>query len=149
MTTSKFDLPVYFKGTVVHGHGRGGKRLNCPTANLSPETIKQLPHNFPNGVYCGLAKVNDDDLLPMVMSYGDNPYFKDVEKTLEVHILHQYPSDFYSAKLACVVLYHIRPMSSFSTVEELIMAIEGDKTFACKILSNVNLDKYRSHSIFK
>lgn len=76
------NLPVSFKGTVVHGFGRGGKQLNCPTANLSPETVSQLPKNFENGVYCGFAKIDNSDLFPMVMSYGDNPHFNGGNKTL-------------------------------------------------------------------
>uniref|UniRef100_A0A0N5B9T5 riboflavin kinase n=1 Tax=Strongyloides papillosus TaxID=174720 RepID=A0A0N5B9T5_STREA len=147
--TSKSNLPVSFKGTVIHGFGRGGKQLNCPTANLSPETISQLPNDFENGVYCGFAKVNDGNLHPMVMSFGDNPQFNGAEKTLEVHILHHFPSDFYSATLACIVLHRIRPMFSYKTIEELIKAIEGDKAFAHKVLAGVDVDKYKDSLIFK
>lgn len=78
-------LPHFFRGRVVHGYGRGGKKLNCPTgmefiifvtniivtiiANLESSTVTSLPNDFPNGVYAGFARVEKTDLQPMVIAF--------------------------------------------------------------------------------
>ena len=40
-------LPYFFKGTVVHGFGRGGKQLNCPTGEWVSELWEG--HALPKG----------------------------------------------------------------------------------------------------
>lgn len=90
------------------------------------------------GVYYGYARVccansdpseiPDKDLvvLPMVMSLGWNPFYKNQRMTAvcitylcqdcgshtfvqEIHIMHEFPSDFYGYKLKALVLGYIRP----------------------------------------
>uniref|UniRef100_A0AC35UGN1 Riboflavin kinase n=1 Tax=Rhabditophanes sp. KR3021 TaxID=114890 RepID=A0AC35UGN1_9BILA len=141
-------LPLYFRGKVVHGYGRGGKQLNCPTANLDHNVVELLPKDLETGVYCGLAKVNDGEMYPMVMSLGFNPHFQNQERTLEVHILHTFDTDFYNAELSGVALNFIRPMWSFKSLDELIEAIEADKTFAKKYLVGLDVSSYLTNPYF-
>ena len=49
-------LPLFIRGTVVKGFGRGSKELGCPTANFSEAVVDKLPKDLPNGIYFGLAQ---------------------------------------------------------------------------------------------
>jgi len=66
----------------------------------------------------------------MVMSVGYNPHFHNSQKSLEVHLLHDFDVDFYGARLEAMALTYIRPMTSFESIEELVNAIESDKQLA-------------------
>ncbi|KAI6212206.1 Glucosylceramidase [Aphelenchoides besseyi] len=120
-------LPHRFRGVVVHGFGRGGKKLKCPTANLDRTAVDSLPVGFVEGIYAGLARVNESPFYPMVMSVGYNVQFDSKLKTVEVHILKTFQDDFYGANLEAVALHYLRPMRVFSSLTELIEAIEKDK----------------------
>jgi len=64
------DEPVIIASTVIHGFGRGGKKLGCPTANLDPGEIgADVLDGYECGVYCGWAKL-DGKIYEMVMSIG-------------------------------------------------------------------------------
>lgn len=130
-------LPHFFRGKVVPGFGRGGRKLNCPTANLDETAIASLPADFSNGVYAGFARVADGALHQMVMSVGNNPQFHAQQRTMEVHLLHEFSSDFYGAVLEGVAVDYLRPMRSFASLEELTQAIDDDKS-AARTLMDVN-----------
>jgi len=55
----------------------------------------------------------------MVMSIGWNPYYKNTQKTIEVHLLHQFPDDFYGEDLRVVVLGYLRPEANFPSLGTL------------------------------
>ncbi|KAI6176145.1 Riboflavin kinase [Aphelenchoides bicaudatus] len=120
-------LPYAFRGVVVHGFGRGGKKLNCPTANLDKSAVEALPSNFKNGIYGGVARVDNGSFSPMVMSVGYNVQFDNKIKTIEPHILKSFDKDFYGSTLEGIAFQYIRPMRAFSSLKELIEAIEKDK----------------------
>ena len=116
--------PVRFDGTVVHGHGRGGSQLGFPTANLDAEAVAGV--SLEDGVYCGFARVGGDTYLPMVMSVGWNPHFEDPTRSVEVHILKQFPDDFYGSTIDVDVRGYIRSQQPFSTLKHLVAAIQAD-----------------------
>ncbi|CAD5226835.1 unnamed protein product [Bursaphelenchus xylophilus] len=120
-------LPLRLIGTVVRGAGRGGKQLNCPTANLDETTVKSIPDGITSGVYAGVACVDSDFYRPMVMSIGYNIQFEQKQKTAEVHLLHDFEKDFYNSRLEVIVLKFMRPMETYKSLEDLKLAIEQDK----------------------
>ncbi|GAA5868511.1 hypothetical protein JCM1840_007024 [Sporobolomyces johnsonii] len=136
--------PVYLDGWVTRGFGRGSKDLGCPTANLPDSSIAPYAHTLTTGVYFGFARVLDPEaasaepdslsehqqVWPMVMSIGWNPFYNNDTRTAEVHILHDYPSDFYGKELRVVMLGFIRPEYNYSSMDALIADIETDKTVA-------------------
>lgn len=101
--------PVYMKGPVQKGFGRGSKDLGCPTgknvsntscdpteshqitANLPDEAISPYTSILDTGVHCGYARVdfssrNETEeihsrVYPMVMSIGWNPFYKNIKRT--------------------------------------------------------------------
>lgn len=229
--------PIYLRGNVEKGFGRGSKDLGCPTANLPSKVVEPGSSLSRNGVYFGYARVlpqdpddpsltdsddidptsagideeddevvlgaspigdegflnssglprsrhnsrgqpspaavleagrrdkedevsraeashapsgssptssrltagrrkktkrvhlrpEDSKVFPMVMSVGWNPFYKNTRKTAEVHILHEFGSDFYGLEIRVVVLGYVRPEYNYDTMEALIEDIEMDK----------------------
>ncbi|KAH7712255.1 hypothetical protein AAVH_20424 [Aphelenchoides avenae] len=141
-------LPHFFRGKVVPGHGRGGRKLNCPTANLDESAILLLPADFVNGVYAGFARVRGGHLYQMVMSVGNNPQFNAQQRTMEVHVLHEFDGDFYGELLEGVAVAYLRPMKSFGSLEELVKAIDDDKTSARTLMDANRRNEVENHSFF-
>lgn len=112
-------------------------RLHFP-ANLPDESITHMVRIAKPGVYYGYARVypmndrpselptGDFVVLPMVMSLGWNPFYKNQRMTAvciasfrivrysntciqEIHIMHKFSSDFYGCELKALVLGYIRP----------------------------------------
>jgi len=146
---SKLKEPIELTSNIVHGFGRGGKKLGIPTANLdmTPEIEEKLV-NLVSGVYYGWAEFrptsaadNDkEDLdynrkLPMVMSIGFNPYFNNKYKTAEAHIMEKFSADFYDHTLSVKILGFIRNEADFTKFSHLIEAIHNDVQVAKDILS--------------
>lgn len=130
-------FPVYLRGAVEHGFGRGSKQLNCATANLPiaalDDPINDAQHRLHDtGVYFGWAQVLDTDagVYPMVMSVGWNPQFQNEKKTVEVHVMHAYGADFYGRDMRVIVLGYIRPERRFDSLAALMDEIEHDKQVA-------------------
>lgn len=127
--------PYTFQGKVIKGYGRGSKELNCPTANISLKN--EL--NVPLGVYWGLASIEDDKIVyGMVMNIGWCPYYKNKEKSIEVHILNTFKDDFYDKKITVHTLGYIRNEANFNTLSELKKAIEEDISYAKKMLNTLH-----------
>ena len=137
------------RGTVIHGHGRGGSMLGFPTANveLDAATTKRLV-GITNAVVYGWAVVEDGEVpgaskaaahgvLPMVMSVGHNPHFKDRALTVEAHFIHKFDADFYGATIRVVSCGILRQMGAFTTLDALIQEINQDCTIATEKLNTV------------
>lgn len=134
-------FPVVCESNVVAGFGRGSAELGIPTANVP---IDGSLDKLPTGVYFGWCKVstasesdldkstasstrdvefnygskltlNDKNVLPMVMSLGWNPFYNNERKAAEVHILHNFPENFYGAHIKFIVLGYIRPELDYTT----------------------------------
>lgn len=145
---SKLDQPIELTSKIVHGFGRGGKKLGIPTANLDmTHEIEEKLVDLVNGVYYGWAefmlasptKNKNGELtyntrLPMVMSIGFNPYFNNKYKTAEAHIMQSFEHDFYNTTLKVEVLGFIRNEADFIKFSNLIEAIHNDVQVAKDIL---------------
>lgn len=91
-------------------------------------------HNCPENDYLDLndngAKIVDDHLISpvymMCCSLGWNPHFGNTTKSLEVHLLKEFPVDFYGSNLRVVICGHIRPEMKFHSLDALISAINDD-----------------------
>jgi hypothetical protein len=65
-------------------------------------------------------------VFPCVFSIGDNPHFKNVELTLEVHILHKFTGDFYAHGVRLLGVAPFRGMTPFTGIDALIAQIHDD-----------------------
>eukprot|EP00302_Diacronema_sp_CCMP2436_P000929 CAMPEP_0179848090 /NCGR_PEP_ID=MMETSP0982-20121206/6438_1 /TAXON_ID=483367 /ORGANISM="non described non described, Strain CCMP 2436" /LENGTH=472 /DNA_ID=CAMNT_0021733333 /DNA_START=516 /DNA_END=1936 /DNA_ORIENTATION=- len=119
--------PLRLVGEVVRGFGRGSKELGIPTANLPADAYAELLSSTTCGIYHGFAQLDDGGpIYPMVTSIGRNPYYGNTYKTVEPHILHTFPEDFYGKTMKLLVVGWIRPEANFSTLDALIKAIHND-----------------------
>lgn len=112
---------------------------------MSEDFLATLTELSELGIYYGYAQVlpteklsnwtdEDSKVKPMVMSLGWNPFYKNEKVSAvsvnsiqfgsllniiflqEVHIMHNYPSDFYDHPLRAIVLGYIRPESSYGSL---------------------------------
>ncbi|KAI0676936.1 riboflavin kinase [Trametes maxima] len=153
-------FPIHLSGAVQHGFGRGGKDLGCPTANLPDESIAPMTSVTETGVYYGYAQVSrerdgnvvlseeEGQVLPMVMSLGWNPFYKNERMTAEIHIMHRFRSDFYGHPMKAIVLGYIRPELDYTSREALIEDIETDKQVAVRSLARRAYEDYRLDPYF-
>jgi len=133
----KGDLPEAAKmlgrnfalnGKVIHGHGRGSKKLGFPTANLKPEEGL-----FPKpGIYATWT-FYEGKKYAGVANLGWNPTFRDQNFSIEVHILH-FHRDIYGQPLRVEFVTRLRDEITFRGPEELVTQIKKDIDQAKKIL---------------
>lgn len=116
---------------------------NC-TANFNPESFKEILEEGDIGVYYGWARLNDDAVEPMVMSIGNNPQYGNKEKSAEVHILKKYSEDFYGARLAVVVVGFVRDMLKFTSLQQLIDAMNMDVQFSKEQLETEYAQQFKT-----
>eukprot|EP01117_Protostelium_nocturnum_P014463 TRINITY_DN5503_c0_g1_i1.p1 TRINITY_DN5503_c0_g1~~TRINITY_DN5503_c0_g1_i1.p1 ORF type:complete len:195 (+),score=66.24 TRINITY_DN5503_c0_g1_i1:66-587(+) len=141
-------LPFFMKGKVIHGFGRGSKQLGCPTANLPIEGYNECINKLPNGVYYGWASVENGPVYKMAMNIGWSPYFGNKEKTLEIHVIHEYEGDFYDKELKAVALGYIREELNFGSLDDLIQAIKDDISWTVSKLEEEPYNKFKSDKYF-
>ncbi|XP_071451164.1 riboflavin kinase [Hetaerina americana] len=142
-------LPHYASGPVIKGFGRGSKQLGIPTANYPEDIVDSLPQMLNTGVYYGWANVDGGQVYKMVMSIGWNPFYKNTKKSMETHILHTFPSDFYGSLLRVCILGYIRPEKDFKSLDDLIAAIKSDIVFADEALEQNEMLQHKKDQFFQ
>lgn len=141
-------LPFFASGPIISGFGRGSKQLGIPTANYPDKVVDSLPPDLKTGIYFGWAQVDSGPVYKMVMSIGWNPFFKNMKKSMETHILHKFDSDLYGCNLKTCLLGYLREEKDFSSIEELIKQIQSDVETAAKKLDDAEMLKFKTHSYF-
>lgn len=109
------------RGHVVKGHQRG-RDLGYPTVNLEENSEGFIPAA---GVYAGYLLVNGGKYVAGI-SVGTNPTFDDVTRyQVEAHAVDE-SFDAYGHVAEIEFTHRIRDLTAFTTVEDLIVAIDGD-----------------------
>ncbi|KAJ3534165.1 hypothetical protein NMY22_g7043 [Coprinellus aureogranulatus] len=143
------------EGKVIHGFGRGSKQLGIPTANLPvDENVTPWIADIKSGVYFGWASLrlpsshpnhttataleghSGFDIYPMVMSIGYNKFYKNMARSAEAHVLHEFDADFYGCEMRLLITGFIREEKDYPNVEALIEDIKLD----CDVARN-SLDR--------
>lgn len=115
--------PYFVIGKVTHGRGIG-KTLGFPTANVSVSEDKLLP----NGVFA--AKVAaDGKTYRAIINIGNTPTFEIARNTFEVHIL-DFNGDLYGKSIKVSIVKYIRPITKFSSPDELRSQLNHDREVA-------------------
>jgi riboflavin kinase len=65
-------------------------------------------------------------VYPTVLSIGYNPYYKNTHRSIEIHLLHTFSSDFYGATLSLLILGFIRPEYDYVSKDALVEDIRED-----------------------
>ena len=109
--------PVFLKGPVAKGFGRGSKDLGIRTANLPQGVADQAEEHLKTGIYFGFASVGrSNEVNAMVMSFGWNPFYNNTKRSAEVHILHDFNADFYDEEIRVAVCGFIRDEQNYSSL---------------------------------
>lgn len=120
--------PHLLSGEVVAGDRRG-RELGVPTANLR---VEQLPPA--DGVYAGLARLEDGRSLAAAVSVGTKPQFHSgVERAVEAHLLDAPRAgecieglEEYGWRLELELLGWVRDQARFARVEDLVEQMHRD-----------------------
>jgi riboflavin kinase len=153
--------PLQMEGKVIHGFGRGSKELRIPTANLPVDNnLTPWIADIKSGVYFGWASLrlppshpnqpttssdtttttaapetySGFSVYPMVMSIGYNKFYKNMARSAEAHVLHDFGADFYGVEMRLLITGFIREEKDYAGVEELIEDIRVDCEVARKSL---------------
>ncbi len=118
------------RGVVIPGHGRGGRLLGIPTANLRIPGDELYPRV---GVYA-VQVIVGDRCYGGVMNIGFNPTFANGDLSAEVHIF-DFSQDIYGQEIKINLIERLRDERKFSSAEELARQIRADIEVARKILA--------------
>ena len=127
--------PHRVRGTVVHGDARG-RDLGFPTANLGPKPGSDTVEGFipADGVYAGIATV-DGKTYTAAISVGNNPTFTpDADSRVEAFLLDM-SEDIYGKEIELRFIHRIRPMLTFTGIEELLEAMHEDVRITRELVS--------------
>ncbi|XP_013916573.1 PREDICTED: riboflavin kinase [Thamnophis sirtalis] len=142
------NLPYFCRGEVVRGFGRGSKELGIRTANFSEEVVDSFPSDISTGIYYGWGCVGTGDVHKVVLSIGWNPYYKNVKKSVETHVIHPFKEDFYGEVLSIIIVGYIRPEQNFDSLDALIAAIQHDIDEAKNLLDLPEHQKFKDDNFF-
>jgi len=81
----------------------------------------------------------------MVTSVGWNPFFDNKTRTVEPHLLHEFPADFYGSEIRIVMTGYLRPEANFDSLDALIVAIKKDIQMSRETLEHALHMKQSTH----
>ena len=134
---------------MVKDFGRNLKDLGIPTANFPDEGVNDLPVEINTGVYYGWAKVHNGPVHKMVMSNGWNPYFRNIKKSMETHIINYFGTDFCGSQLRICITGYIRPEMDFRSLDDLIFTIKIDIDTANIKLERAEMKTIQDYGFFQ
>lgn len=140
MTSNSDGLLGYAAGEIVRGEGRGAP-MGFPTANIHAVDESRIPDD---GVYFGWFGLAEGDpprgrlsagtWLPALISVGNNPTFDGRTRTVEAYLM-DFDEDLYGANGIAELTTLVRRMENFNSIDELVVAMEGDKQAARDLLA--------------
>jgi riboflavin kinase/FMN adenylyltransferase len=120
-----------FKGTIVHGDGRG-RQLGFPTANLEVDNEDKL---IPaKGIYAAECVVENEKHFGL-LSLGSRPTFHEDGKIIPEFYIFDFDKDIYEEVMQVNMIEKIRDEEKFNSVDELISRMKKDEEIGRKILS--------------
>uniref|UniRef100_A0A3B0MGJ9 riboflavin kinase n=1 Tax=Theileria annulata TaxID=5874 RepID=A0A3B0MGJ9_THEAN len=136
---------VKIVGEVFKGSGRGFPLLGIPTANLK---CNSLPHlitgNIILGVYIGYGYINgskevsEDTRINAIVSIGFNPHFYGENYSVEPYFYHKFNESLLGLTVRLDIYGYLRTDSKYSSLEDLVQAIQSDLHFNKLILTSMN-----------
>jgi len=123
--------PYSLGGAVIHGAKRG-RTIGYPTGNICPADPEQL---IPaTGVYAVQVQ-HDNRWYGGMLNIGYNPTVTDEGKLhIEVNIF-DFNKEIYGDTLKIAFIARLRDELKFSSLDELVQALQDDKTAALKELA--------------
>ncbi|MCJ1248490.1 riboflavin kinase [Trapelia coarctata] len=114
LTTSQHSMPIPKQSAPI--------KTPAPASTSTDDDTDGVT----NGIINGDTQPGKMHIYPMVMSIGWNPFYHNTVRSVEVHILHSFPRDFYGAWMNLLILGFIRPEYDYVDKEALIEDIRTD-----------------------
>ena len=111
------------RGPVLHGDGRGGPELGCPTANVHVPESMALPAV---GIYAGFYEDDEVGRWPAAIPIGRRPtFYASADPLVEVHVI-GFSGDLYGHHARVCFLEHLRDEERFDSIDALIVQMQRD-----------------------
>ena len=123
----------YYTGRVVHGK-QAGRNMGFPTINLEIPEDKFVVRR---GVYCSRVTLGNR-VLYGVTNIGRRPTVEDAVNDVAETFIFDFDEDIYGASVKVELLRFLRPEQAFSSVDELIKAVEENKAQAREYISKLS-----------
>jgi FAD synthase len=140
---------IYFGFAFLHGH--------IYKAVASIGTNPYFKNSQKVRIYTGCSvkqKLNSLGPFPNALSYlfvvslpSPPPSIPPPTQTVEPHLLHDFPDDFYGEDLKFLVCGYVRPEASFPSLDELVTAIHNDIAFARTALEEPEWREFASSKL--
>lgn len=114
---------MVLQGTVTRFKG-DGRRLGCPTANITTETSAR------DGVYFGFADLGDFHDHPSVIFIGVPTTMGDTARRVEAHLLDIPDIDYYDLPMTVRLEEYHRSNRTFDDASGLMAAMKADELAA-------------------
>ena len=120
----------FYTGRVAHGK-QAGRNMGFPTVNLEIPEDKFVVRR---GVYCSRITLGNR-VLYGVTNIGRRPTVEDAVNDVAETFIFDFDEDIYGASIKVELLKFLRPEKAFSGVDELIKAVEENKSQARDFIS--------------
>lgn len=115
----------FSKVKVVKGAGRG-KKIGVPTINFDPTIVLGIKE----GIYVCRVSFGKGKEYWGALHFGPRPVFGEIELTLEATLFDFREEQIVSEFLDLEIWDYIREVRNFESVEQMILQIDKDITFA-------------------
>ena len=128
--TRLLTRPFAVEGVVERGDGRGGRELDCPTANIRLGDYQRPAY----GIYSVRVRLEGEEEYAGVASVGIRPMFDPRVELLEANLF-DFSGDLYGRTIEVGLHYYIRPEMKFNSMEALSARMKEDAAEARRLLA--------------
>ncbi|KAF2995374.1 riboflavin kinase [Curvularia kusanoi] len=118
-----------------------------PAKSSSSHAVTDL--SYPPSTIPTTSGTSRSPVYPTVLSIGYNPYYKNTTRSIEIHILADFDSDFYGAELSLIILGFIRPEYDYVSKDALVEDIREDIRVAQRSLEREGYQVWRGDGWLK
>ena len=131
MATRLLTRPFAIEGVVERGDGRGGRELDCPTANVRLGGYQRPAY----GIYSVRVRLDGgEEEYAGVASLGVRPMFDPPVELLEANLF-GFSGDLYGRTIEIGLHHYIRPEMRFDGMEALAARMKEDAAEARRLLA--------------
>ncbi|KAF2196150.1 riboflavin kinase [Delitschia confertaspora ATCC 74209] len=139
---SDLESGIYYGWCSLDCSTTSSQSISSTTASSAPPTEQSSNHAVADLESSSTS--SNSQIYPTVLSIGFNPFYGNAKRSIEIHILHQFPSDFYGANLSLIILGYIRPEYDYVSKEALVEDIREDIRVAQRSLDRGDYQSWKS-----
>jgi riboflavin kinase len=122
---------------------------SVPSATDDTSTPEKSSNHAVADLEYSSSKEAEETVYPTVLSIGYNPYYKNTQRSIEIHILANFPADFYGATLSLIILGFIRPEYDYVSKDALVEDIREDIRVAQRSLEREAYESWKGDGWLK